>query len=196
MGICEVVEDEIKRVGPQHVHLQSGRKLEAQVILKLYGFNGNFDDFRRYLIAEPIGVNATNFGGTSFSPGVRVWVDFGAYFLWYPKDFANVRDSGLMPSHAAEPEYDRPAYVIDARHGTQTIMGINGTTPAIAESHAGLGLVKRQKQLECHPTRKYLEECRLEWEEYGQKLKAGPLPQNQTGFALVAELSDTWSRAR
>ncbi|CAE7793209.1 CYCL1-1, partial [Symbiodinium sp. CCMP2456] len=46
-----------------------------------------------------------------------------------------------------------------------------GATPAIAESHAGLGLVKRQKQLECHPTRKYLEECRLEWEEYGQKLK-------------------------
>ncbi|CAE7698927.1 CYCL1-1 [Symbiodinium microadriaticum] len=191
MGICEVVEDEIKRVSAQHVHLQSGRKLEAQVILKLYGFNGNFDvdrlmnvkhmmgfwpdeDFRRYLIAEPIGVNATNFGGTSFSPGVRVWVDFGAYFLWYPKDFANVRDSGLMPSHAAEPEYDRPAYVIDARHGTQTIMGVNGATPAIAESHAGLGLVKRQKQLECHPTRKYLEECRLEWEEYGQKLKDIP----------------------
>ncbi|CAE7545732.1 unnamed protein product [Symbiodinium natans] len=188
MGICEVVEDEIKRISPQHVHMQSGRKLEAQVILKLYGFNGNFDvdrlmnvksmmgfwpdeDFRRYLIAEPIGVNATNFGGTSFSPGVRVWVEFSAYFLWYPKDFPNVRDSGLMPTHSADPELDRPAYVIDARHGTQTIMGINGAVPAIAEAHAGLGLVKRQKQLECHPTRKYLEECRLEWEEYGEKLK-------------------------
>ena len=93
MGICEVVEDEaipsrgpkacfgackfrlqIKRVGPQHVHLQSGRKLEAahirinimtclvacgilmkaiqaQVILKLYGFNGNFDVDRLMTLA-------------------------------------------------------------------------------------------------------------------------------------------------
>eukprot|EP00913_Durusdinium_trenchii_P013819 g12976.t1 len=184
MGICEVIEDEIKRISSSSIHLESGRRVEVDVILKLYGFNGNFDvdrlmnvktmtgfwrveDFRRYLIAEPIGVNATNFGGTSFSPGV----DYVAYFLWYPKDWANLRDCGLLPKHSEEPEYDRPAYVIDARHGTQTGMGISASTPAIGESHMGLGMVKRQKQLECHPTKKFLAECSEEWAEYGKKFK-------------------------
>jgi len=188
MGICEVIEDEIKRVSTSSIHLESGRRVEVDVILKLYGFNGNFDvdrlmnvksmtgfwvdeDFRRYLIAEPIGVNATNFGGTSFSPGVRVWVDYVAHFLWYPKDWAYLRDCGLLPKHSAEEEIDRPAYVIDARHGTQTSMAIGSTTPAIGESQMNLGFVKRQKQLECHPTQKFLQECSEEWKAYGQKFK-------------------------
>ena len=43
MGINEVIEDEIKRISSSSIHLESGRKVDVDVILKLYGFNGNFD---------------------------------------------------------------------------------------------------------------------------------------------------------
>ena len=43
MGINEVIEDEIKRISSNSIHLESGRKVDVDVILKLYGFNGNFD---------------------------------------------------------------------------------------------------------------------------------------------------------
>jgi len=205
MGICEVIEDEIKRVSTKSIHMESGRRVDVDVILKLYGFNGNFDvdrlmnvksmtgfwvdeDFRRYLIAEPIGVNATNFGGTSFSPGVRSWVEHVAHYLWFPKDWAYLRDCGLLPKHAAEPEYDRPAYVVDARHGTQTAMAVGASTPAIAEAQMGLGILKRQKQLECHPMRKFLAECSAEWQEYGAKFKELGAPHPCPPYPYTAKI--------
>ena len=35
-----------------------------------------------------------------------------------------------------------------------------------------LGNAKRQKQLECHPVERFLEECVTEWDEYARKWKA------------------------
>ncbi|CAJ1352263.1 unnamed protein product [Effrenium voratum] len=57
-------------------------------------------------------------------------------------------------------------------------MGCSAGVPALGERHANLNALKRQKQLECHPTRKYLEECRTEWEEYGKKFKALGAPKD------------------
>ena len=73
--ICSLfAPSQIKRISPQHVHMQSGRKLEAdcltgvtpaqlhvsdvqaQVILKLYGFNGNFDVDRLMTLASSLAV--------------------------------------------------------------------------------------------------------------------------------------------
>eukprot|EP00435_Cladocopium_sp_Y103_P069918 s1385_g34.t1 len=226
MGICEVIEDEIKRVSASSIHLESGRRVEAldshdmlvDVILKLYGFNGNFDvdrlmnvksmtgfwvDEDKFPTAVTVGlqspglakirVNATNFGGTSFSPGVRVWVDYVAHFLWYPKDWAYLRDCGLLPKHSAEEEIDRPAYVIDARHGTQTSMAIGSTTPAIGESQMNLNLVKRQKQLECHPTNKFLQECSEEWKAYGQKFKELGAPRECPPYPYTLKIVEAGS---
>merc|ERR1719401_1410374 len=101
-------------------------------MLKLLGFNGEFEndrlmhlnelygfwcnrDYKRYLVAEPIGVDANNFGGTSFSPGAISWSEQGVYFLYFPSDWAAIMDSNVLPSHKADESIDRPAYVVEAR---------------------------------------------------------------------------------
>eukprot|EP00442_Polarella_glacialis_P046168 CAMPEP_0115120874 /NCGR_PEP_ID=MMETSP0227-20121206/45935_1 /TAXON_ID=89957 /ORGANISM="Polarella glacialis, Strain CCMP 1383" /LENGTH=637 /DNA_ID=CAMNT_0002522595 /DNA_START=92 /DNA_END=2005 /DNA_ORIENTATION=- len=190
MGMCEVVEGDIKRLSERAVHMVSGQKIEADVY---YGFNGNFDvdrlmniksmfgwwpdeDFRRFVIAEPIGVNATQFGGTSFSPGIRAWVEQSAHFLWYPSDWQIIINCGLMPKHPADPENDRPAYVVDARHGTSCTIAVSTVIQALATSVPGD--LKRRKQLECHPMQRFLDECRGEWEDYGRKWKALGAPRD------------------
>lgn len=215
MGMLEVIEDEISRLSKGCVHLQSGRKLEVDVVLKLYGFNGNFDvdrvmniktmfgwwpdeDFRRFIVAEPIGVNATNFSGTSFSPGIRAWVEQSAHFLWYPNDFQLLIHCGLIPKHPAEPEHDRPAYVVDARHGSGTSIGVGAVIPAIGESGQISGYIKRQKQLECHPMKQFLDECREEWEEYGRMFQALGAPRECPPYPytydIVQALLDEYER--
>lgn len=189
MGMLEIALDKIKRLSKYTVHLDSGDKLEnIYVVLKLLGFNGNFDvdrllqiktmtgywcddDFRRYILAEPIGVNAANFGGTSFSPGIRNWIEHSAHFLWFPGDWAMVSGSGMMPKHSAEPENDRPAYVIDARHATTAAISLGGMIVAFQESGGIIGPLKRQKQLECHPMKAFIDECAAEWNDYARKWK-------------------------
>merc|ERR1711879_1134176 len=159
----------------------------------LLGFNGNFDndrllsikqmngfwcdeDFRRFILAEPIGVNASNFGGTSFSPAIRQWVEFATYFLWFPWDWPTLKDSGMMPKHSAEPENERPASVVDARHGASTSIMVSGMFVWFQESGAVTGPLKRRKQLECHPTRKYIDEVSAEWDKYAQRAAANGAP--------------------
>eukprot|EP00435_Cladocopium_sp_Y103_P001830 s3534_g1.t1 len=81
----EVIEDPegVKRLGHHALYLGgSGRKLDVQCILKLLGFVGDpsndrvmkikelvgfwvNDDPRRYVVAEPVSVMATNFGGAT-----------------------------------------------------------------------------------------------------------------------------------
>ena len=119
-GFCEHIVDDTKRVSEKTIHLESGRRLEdVSHILKLLGFNGEFEndrllklkelygwwvnkDFRRYIVAEPIYVDANNFGSTSFSPGAIVWAEQQAWMLKYPSDWAPVMDSGMLPRHEAE----------------------------------------------------------------------------------------------
>lgn len=137
-GFCEHIVDDTKRVSGNTIHLVSGRRLDnVSHILKLLGFNGEFEndrlmklkdlygwwvnkDFRRYIVAEPIYVDANNFGSTSFSPGAIMWASQQAYILKYPSEWANVMESGMLPTHEAEEEMNRPAYVVEARHGALT----------------------------------------------------------------------------
>jgi len=208
MGLLEVIEDKIKRLTKHCVHLDSGRKLDVTGILKLLGFVGHWDndrlmgikemhgfwvngDFRRAVLAEPIGVNANNFGGTSFSPGARTWAEQLAHFLWFPKDYAPLYEGGLLPKHKADPDTDRPAYVIDARHGTTTGMLLEGSVLAFQESGPTRGGLKRAKQLECHPMEKFIDECAAEWDAYAKKWKEngapGPIPAYPYTYAIVNE---------
>merc|ERR550534_3158579 len=153
-GKLEVIEDKlgVKRLSEGALHCGNGRRLQVDAVLKLLGFVGNFDndrlmkvkemfgfwvneDFKRYLVAEPISVMASNFGGTSFSPGAIVWAEHAMHFLHYPSDYYKkiIEVSGtLIPRHKTNGE-DVPAYVVDARHGTQTMTIIGGVIPWLIE---------------------------------------------------------------
>jgi len=209
MGLLEVLEDSVKRLSHRTIHLESGQKLEVGILLKLFGFSGAWEvdrlvgckemegnwvngDFRRFLCAEAIGVNAQNFGGTSFSPGVRSWVEQSAYFFWYPKDFQAISQSGMLPRHKAEQDKDRPAFVIDARYANTTGMLVGGMCPGLAEASAATTFLKSRKQLECHPMRAFVDECRSEWDDYARKWKAngapGLIPEYPYTYEVVESL--------
>ena len=187
-GYCEHIVDDTKRVSGNTIHLVSGRRIEEiSHILKLLGFNGEFEndrllkikelfgwwvnrDFRRYIVAEPIFVDANNFGSTSFSPGAIVWAEQQVYLLKYPSEWATVMDSGLMPSHEADEENNRPAYVVEARHGALTAITLTSMVRGLAERGQVWGTLKRQRQREIHPPEKILECAKREWEEWRKTL--------------------------
>lgn len=189
MQKCEVVEDKVKRLTEGAVHLDSGRKLQATVILKLLGFTGDFEvdrllriremtgfwangDSRRYCASEGPGVSAANFGGTSLSPGALVWVDQGTHMVEYPKDWKTLLNSCMLPVHKAEQDIGKPAYVLDARLQSSMGLVIPSFCPQIGERSVFYGALKRRKQLECHPMQTFLDEAAAEWDEYGKKWKA------------------------
>jgi len=191
-GKLEVIVDPgcVKRLTPGALHCANGRRLEVGAILKLLGFVGNFDndrlmrvkeltgfwvndDPKRFLVAEPVSVIANNFGGTSFSPGAIIWSEMGMWFMHHPQDwYSKIMDMsmGLMPRHKTNGE-DVPAYVVDARHGTQTIMIVTSLIPFIAErSSVEVGL-KASRMWLLHPIEKFLDYCKEDWDYYCEKMR-------------------------
>eukprot|EP00747_Dinoflagellata_sp_TGD_P186872 gnl/TRDRNA2_/TRDRNA2_44222_c0_seq1.p1 gnl/TRDRNA2_/TRDRNA2_44222_c0~~gnl/TRDRNA2_/TRDRNA2_44222_c0_seq1.p1 ORF type:complete len:652 (+),score=131.59 gnl/TRDRNA2_/TRDRNA2_44222_c0_seq1:93-2048(+) len=192
MGHTEHLVDDVKRVSEHKIHLVSGNVVEdVRAMLKLLGFNGEFDndrllkikemygwwpnaDFRKYIVAEPIGVDANNFGGTSFSPGAISWSEQQIHLLYYPKDFAVVRDSQALPTHKADESIDRPAYVVEARFGSMLAITISSLVPGIGERGAITGPIKRERMWQMHPADKFLEAARLEWDMWSEQIRSLP----------------------
>eukprot|EP00931_Biecheleriopsis_adriatica_P090365 TRINITY_DN64364_c0_g1_i1.p1 TRINITY_DN64364_c0_g1~~TRINITY_DN64364_c0_g1_i1.p1 ORF type:complete len:664 (+),score=135.93 TRINITY_DN64364_c0_g1_i1:31-2022(+) len=194
-GKLEVIEDPlgIKRLSHHALYCGSGRKIEVQCVLKLLGFVGNpendrlmkckelvgywvNDDPKRYIVAEPVSVMATNFGGTSFSPGAISWAEMGMWFIHYPKDWWDrVLPSGMMPRHKADESDEqsiRPAYVVDARHGTSTAIFIGAAIPFLAERGGIASYIKCERMWALHPVDKFIQYCKEDWDHYCNKFRA------------------------
>lgn len=189
MGKCEVVVDDVKRLSPGKVHLESGRDLKVDTILKVFGFTGLYEvdrllkiktmhgwwaegDNRRHIASENPGVYAGNFASTSLSPGAYSWSQTATHMMWHPKDWLRLMQSSQLPQNVADDSISRPAYVLDAKTGLTMQFTIPSICPSLGELQMNNGNVKRQKQLLCHPLRKFLEECASEWDEYGKAWKA------------------------
>merc|ERR1712176_1083188 len=192
MGKCELVVDQkgVKRLTKHCVHLEGGRKLECNAILKLLGLIGEMEndrllkikemmgfwvneDCRRYIVAEPVSVMCSQMGGTSLSPGAYAWAMEGLYFFDFPKDWTECPyGSGMLPRHKMDLSDDntpRPAYVVDARHGTQTGMAVGMFTPGLADLEASAGMVKAVRHRLCHPIKKFLTQAKEDWDYYAKK---------------------------
>jgi len=217
-GKMEVIVDAggIKRVTEKEVVMASGRRVEVSTILKLLGFVGLPDndrlmrikkmtgfwvdhDPRRYMLAEPVSVMASNFAATSFSPGVIQWAAMGAHFLLFPEEYQALADSNMLPTHEADdsdPGTYRPAYVVDARYGTSTTMIVLMLNPAMAEECNNYGLLKPMKQRLCHPMKQFLEEAKADWDHYcrmfikeGWDKKSGkPYPEFPYSYEVVRKM--------
>merc|ERR1740121_3509269 len=189
-GKLEIIEDPlgVKRLTEGMLHCGGGRKLQVSAILKLLGFVGNYDndrllkvkelvgfwvneDPKRYLVAEPVSVMASNFSSTSFSPGAIAWAETAMHMLHYPKDFYNrVLANGLMPRHKSNGA-DIPAYVVDARHGTQTMIFVTAVIPWLGERGAVHGWLKNTRMQTLHPIDKFIQYCKEDWDHYCNKLR-------------------------
>ncbi|CAE8624589.1 unnamed protein product [Polarella glacialis] len=193
-GKLEVIEDPlgIKRLGKGMLQCGSGRKLEVDCILKLLGFVGNpendrlmkvkelvgfwvNDDPKRYIVAEPVSVMASNFGGTSFSPGAIAWSEYGMWFMHHPQDFWDkVMPTGMLPRHKADDSDEgsyRPAYVVDARHGTSTMVFIGAAIPFLSERGGTNTQIKVERMWAMHPIEKFIEYCKEDWNHYCEKFR-------------------------
>lgn len=191
-GLNEHIVDDVKRVSCHKLHLMNGRTLEnVMCMLKLLGFNGEFEndrllktkelygwwvnkDMRRYVVAEPLGVDANNFGGTSFSPGAIMWAEEQIHMLHFPADWGNVQASGSLPIHVADESIDRPAYVVEARHGSLTGISIGSMVPGIGERGNVTGPLGRQRMWELHPAEHFLKCCELEWYAWSKTIHETP----------------------
>lgn len=192
MGKVELIIDKgVKRLSRHTVHLDSGRKITCNALLKLLGLVGEMEndrllkvqemvgfwvngDPRRYLVAEPVSVMCTSMGGTSMSPGAYAWGLDGIYMVDYPKDFINgPLASGLLPKHSTDLSDEgtpRPAYVVDARHGTQTAMTLGMSMPNLQLQYATAGYIKAVRHRLCHPVKKFLAQAKEDWDYYAKKM--------------------------
>jgi len=180
----------VKRVSKHTVHLSS-RKLQCKAILKLLGLVGEMEndrllqikemvgfwvngDMRRYIVAEPVSVMCNQMGGTSMSPGAYAWSLEGLYFLDFPEDFIyGPLASGMLPKHKvdmADEGTPRPAYVVDARHGTTTGMTVGMYTPGLMEVEGTAGFIKAVRHRLCHPIGKFLAQAKEDWDHYAKKM--------------------------
>lgn len=184
----------IRKLGRHKVYLESGRKLEdVQVFLKLLGFVGEPGndrlmkikqlvgfwadaDPRRYVVAEPVSVMATSMGYTSLSPAALMWARMGVYFFHHPQDFASgVAARGVLPRHEADfsdESTPRPAYVVDARHGTSTALVVALHTPGLARDQRNDDAVKAVKHRLCHPVEKFIAAAKEDWDHYARSFLA------------------------
>lgn len=186
-GKCDIVVGAIKRLMRDRIHLENGETLEAQHVIKVLGFIGDSTvdkamsvkkmegfhvngDFRRLIWAENPGIDAGKFGGTSFSPGIISIAEMQSWFLNYPMDSFMVVGTGVLPTKKQDSGAERPTYVWDPRNGSTVVM-MYSNCPAIAELGAPYGQFNRDRQLQMHPLRKYLDECAEEWYSYGKRFK-------------------------
>jgi len=225
MGKLEVIVDPqgVKRVTRHCVHLCSGRKIECRGILKLLGLVGELDndrlmhikeivgfwangDPRRYVLAEPVSVMANSMGGTSFSAGAWAWSSQGIYMIYYPWEFyaaMNGSPAIPLPRHEADNRdagTPRPAYVVDARHGSSTGVAIGQFFLGLQQSpefEAFGGIIKAIRQRLCHPVRKFIAQAKEDWDYYAQQfLKEGfavdkPYPEYPYTFEVAKTLYAT-----
>jgi len=192
-GRMEYVESTIKRLTRHTCHLVSGRKLEdVQCLVKSLGLVGDFEvdrlhkmkelvgnwcsgDFRRVIQIDPLGMNAANF--TTFSTGIGTYgsVNANKYLHDFPKEYGRMCGLGLMgqlPKQKADEKLERPAYVTDVKFQMAAGIIISSMCPKLQEKDAVCGPYKHELYHRAHPTKKFLEVCRQDWDQYQETWKA------------------------
>jgi len=179
--------DTVKRLQRHTVVLESGRKVHAEQLVKVLGFkpNENVDslmqvkemvgfwvngDWRRCIMCEAEGIDASKFGGTSASPGLIVNAEYQSHFVNYPKDFARVLETNMLPRNKAKPADGDfpgcPAHIYQVRMAGQISMFLTTFVPSLAERSGMYGTFNRERQLQAHPLKDFVQECAADWSKY------------------------------
>jgi len=192
-GRMEYVESTLKRLTRHTCHLVNGQKLEdVQCIVKSLGLIGDFEvdrlhkmkelignwcsgDFRRVIQIDPLGMNAANF--TTFSTGIGTYgsVYTNKYLHDFPQEYGRMVGMGLLgqlPKQKADEKLDRPAYVTDVKFQMAAGIIVGSMCPKLAEKDAAQGPYKYELYHRAHPTKKFLEVCKQDWDQYQATWKA------------------------
>jgi len=212
-GKLEYVEDTLKRLSEQTLHLTSGRKLaNVGVILKALGLLGDYHfdrmhkmkqvvgqfcdgDYRRPFNADATGMHAANF--TTFSGGIG-YKDFAAIYkhlLDFPKIFSKASDQGLLealPVHKSIPEEEKPAYAININHAMSSGMILGGMCPETVPLNSADEEYKHRMYHVSHPTRYFMEQCIADWDCYQAEWKRQGSTQEYIPYPYTYEMLEKY----
>jgi len=181
-GLMDVVVDEIKRLTNGCAQTKKGKKIKCDVIVKAVGTVPDFaidkmlglkemvgiwcnGDPRRPVACNGMFVEARNFGSFSSGPGFGPLAKFHQWFIDYPEDFDVVKDT--LPKKKSG---EMPCYVPGATH-MLPIFTAMGPLPMLQAQLNVIDACKAAKQKASLPTKKYVADCRAEWEAYIQFFK-------------------------
>eukprot|EP00930_Biecheleria_cincta_P100263 TRINITY_DN91890_c0_g1_i1.p1 TRINITY_DN91890_c0_g1~~TRINITY_DN91890_c0_g1_i1.p1 ORF type:complete len:762 (+),score=142.17 TRINITY_DN91890_c0_g1_i1:42-2288(+) len=208
-GKLEYVEDTLKRLTHQTLHLDGGRKIEdVYIILKSLGLLGDFavdrlhkmkqmvgqfcdGDWRRPLLIDAIGMNAANF--TTFSTGIGStgFVRNMKYLQDHPKQFYRLQEMGLMkqlPTNKADEKLDKPAYVFDVKYAMSAGIILESLCPKLSELSMSDPEYKYRMYHTAHPTKQYLEACIADWDHYQKMFKEQGCDREYVPYPYTMEM--------
>jgi len=206
-GLMEVLVDEIKRLTDGCAQTKKGKKIKCQVILKAVGIMPDPEIDRVLGIKELVGVwingdplrpvncngmfvEAQNFGSFASGPSFAQMARAVRWFVDYPSDFEVIRP--ILPKMKGTPE--KPAYVPSATHLLPTFTAFN-MIPMMAAEMAVIGALKHIKQRARHPPKKYIAECKAEWEAYIRQWKKDGLIDDkkpEPAYPYTEEMVQGW----
>ncbi|CAE8725413.1 unnamed protein product [Polarella glacialis] len=217
-GKTVVVEDTIKKLSRNTVHLDSGTKLEnVEAVLKLLGFVAEWsvdkflqlkhlygfwvnDDYRVATISEFPTINAQRFSTTSLSQGAIGWCKMFYYFWKYPGDFEKLLALGMVNKHFPNIEKDEPGYVVDSKNGSQAMIVVISACPGLGEvMNKYDDRFKRSKQWGTHSLEAIQAAAAEDWMRYCQMFKdAGddrPFPPYPFPVERLKKMVETQDKA-
>jgi len=209
-GLMEIVIGEVKRCTYHTLHLESGRKIECECVLKCTGCLGDWKvdkllkikemrgsyvngDFRRVCSGEADGINAAQFTATTAGPGYYGMVKSMIHFWDIPNDWYRLLDQGILdnlPCHrAGEPNEEFPAYFFTASHAQGAGIVISSMSPLLQQKEANDGEYKKYIQRLCIPVERILKEAREDWEHYEEHFrKHGMVPADAPYIPYLYDL--------
>mmetsp|Transcript_57903 Transcript_57903/g.167837 ORF Transcript_57903/g.167837 Transcript_57903/m.167837 type:complete len:719 (+) Transcript_57903:97-2253(+) len=184
-GRCEYVQDLLKRCSSQTLHLEGGRKLEGvHNIIKALGLIADFEadrmhrikemigmwpdgDNRRFLFADPLGMNAANFMSHSAGPGCYSQSVSVKFFLDYPGETTRLKAQGIeaqLPRMKATDE--KPTYQVDAKYVMLVGFCVDAACPLLQAKMVGMDDYMSELYWAVNPFESFWKECVDSWDKY------------------------------
>uniref|UniRef100_A0A7S2QF90 Uncharacterized protein n=1 Tax=Zooxanthella nutricula TaxID=1333877 RepID=A0A7S2QF90_9DINO len=191
-GLMEIVIGEVKRMTHHTLHLNTGRKLQCEAVLKCTGCLGDWKvdkllhiremrgifvnlDPRRVVSGEADGINASQFAATTAGPGYYSMAKMVLHFWDTPGDWTRLTDIGVLDmlptSRAGEPNEEFPAYFFTAAHAQSSSILLEGSSPLLAMKSASGSEYKKYIQRLCVPKERIIREAKADWEQYEKKFR-------------------------
>lgn len=132
-------------------------------------------DPRRTVFADPDGVTASNFGGTTIGPGAYGTIKQMLHFIQVPRSWSMLEENGILDmlpvSKSGEPDEEYPAYFITAKHGQSTAILIGSNCYHLQEASAMDDTYKMMIQHYAAPIDRIIKEAKEDWEMYEKKFR-------------------------